>query len=195
MNKKIENYFIEIFKCPIFKTKLNIDNKILYNYVKKIKESVKKSNVGGWQSENLNLNDKELNLLIKQLIEKSNLYINYCGFKNTGYKILNLWANINKYKDFNLLHNHNDSIFSGAFYIKTPKNCGGIVFTHPSQTIEYSWNKNTIEKNNDKNSSSCQFDVEENILLLFPSWLNHYVLPNFNKKKERVSISFNIGLN
>ena len=34
------------------------------------------------------------------------------------------------------------------------------------------------------------FEIEENVLLLFPSWLKHYVNPNLSNE-DRISLSFN----
>jgi uncharacterized protein (TIGR02466 family) len=47
-----------------------------------------------------------------------------------------------------------------------------------------------VDSYNHYNSSIWKIEPEENICILFPSYLKHYVEPNLNKK-ERVSISFN----
>ena len=190
-----ENNFIEIFKCPILNIKLDIENKNIYNFIKNLKKnSFGKimSNRGGWQSENLNLEKNELKPLIKDIQKYSDIFIEFCSLKKTRYNIINMWANINKYKDYNLPHIHHNSIISGSFYLKTPKNCGRIVFYHPSENRYYDWNLNTLDKITNKNCNEYSLDVEKNMLLLFPSWLKHYVEPNLNKKEERISIAFNI---
>jgi len=185
---------INLFQQLIFKTKLNYDlnklKKFSLNLEKKHKGR-KLSNVGGFQSNNLDLNIKELNNLIKDFIFLSNEAGKFFKIKNT-LQIKNLWININRYKDFNSLHNHPFSIFSGAFYIKTPNNCGNIVFKNEYE-IENFLTKDMVSEENIYNSSSWFLPVKENVLYIFPSWLKHYVEPNLSKE-DRISISFNINL-
>ena len=46
----------------------------------------------------------------------------------------------------------------------------------------------------DYNSALYNFIPKEGQLLLFPSWVEHFVKPNLNKTQERISIAFNIGV-
>jgi uncharacterized protein (TIGR02466 family) len=188
---------IDIFKCLILSSKLNIDNKELiknFNFLKLKNKGRILSNNGGWQSNNLDLKDKKLNPLVEKIIEKSIQYMKLSLFKDNNFKLLNLWANINSYKDFNENHLHTDSLISGVYYLQTPKNCGNISFLNPCNYMEYSWNSKFFIKHNEYNSSKYFFKPSKNLLLLFPSWLFHKVEPNLNKKINRISISFNIGI-
>ena len=85
-------------------------------------------------------------------------------------------------------------MISGVYYLKAPKNCGNLVFRHPSPCIEYDWSKNKLTENIEYNSGLYNFVPKEGQLLLFPSWLEHFVRPNLNKTQERISIAFNIAL-
>ena len=49
-----------------------------------------------------------------------------------------------------------------------------------------------VERYNQYTSEVYSYVPEENLCLLFPSDVIHYVEPNINKK-ERISISFNYG--
>ena len=51
-----------------------------------------------------------------------------------------------------------------------------------------------INKYNEYNSSIWSIDPKENLLVLFPSNMEHFVEPNLNKNNERISISFNYGI-
>ena len=53
------------------------------------------------------------------------------------------------------------------------------------------WHHPEKTDGNHSNSEQWIFEPKENILLLFPSWLQHNVLPHLGKE-ERVSISFNL---
>ena len=92
------------------------------------------------------------------------------------------WANINEHGDFNFAQTHEGTL-SGVFYCKTPKNSGRLVFVDPAVR-----NHCHIIKN-----KNFQVTPEQLALIIFPSWLEHYVEPN-ESEELRVSISFNIGI-
>ena len=184
---------IELFKTVIFKTQLKEDINKLIKFSNKIKKQEGRvlSNVGGYQSANLNEN----NPAIKNLIKEISKYVNI--FSKEILKIpqdLHLdcsWLNINGYKDYNSIHTHPFSIVSGVFYIKTPLNCGTLDF-HNSTPIKCYINDSILKEYNNYNCAKYFFPVEENNLYLFPSWLEHSVSPNLSNQ-ERISYSFNFS--
>ena len=176
---------------------LNIDNKPIIKYGESLRKKEKgriRSNSGGWQSNNLPLDHKLLTPLIREIEEYAFVYCQSVGFKkNIEYKIGNIWMNINGYKDSNLPHIHPNSVISGAYYLKTPKDCGNIGFINPSQHLmDHTWLDTFKDSFTEINSALWFNKPEENVLFLFPSWLLHLVQPNMNKKENRISISFNI---
>ena len=182
---------IEIFKTGVFKKKLNHDLNKLIKFSHKVKEQKGRvmSNVGGYQSGNLDKNNVFIKNLIKEISINVNLFSKenlLTGNSNTS---LDIWLNINNHKDFNTIHNHPFSIISGIFYIKTPNNCGGLDFHNSSQSQCFI-NDDILKQYNNYNSSKWYFPVEENELYLFPSWLEHSVRPNLSNE-ERISFSFN----
>ena len=74
------------------------------------------------------------------------------------------------------------------YYISIPQNSGNIVFLNQDMDKFYT----LIDSYNNYNSSTWKIISKENLCIFFPSYLRHYVEPNFNKK-ERISISFNYG--
>ena len=104
---------------------------------------------------------------------------------------MNFWININEYKDYNITHKHPGALISGVYYVKTPKDCGNIIFEHPSESFQSEWRMTPSDYNN-YNSGTWWLPSEENNLYLFPSWLKHRVEPNLNKNENRISISFNL---
>jgi uncharacterized protein (TIGR02466 family) len=182
---------VELFKTVIFKKKLNHDlNKIIKfsNKIKKQKGRVL-SNVGGYQSKDLDPNNTSIKTLVKEITENVNLFSKEILNINKDLYLNDIWLNINCYKDFNNIHNHPFSIISGVFYIKTPLNCGGLDF-HNSTQIKCFINDNILKQYNNYNCSKWYFPVQENELYLFPSWLEHSVRPSLSKE-ERISLSFN----
>ena len=182
---------IDVFKIPIFREELSIDNQKLLSYCvsrKELDTGRKSSNCGGWQSNNLDKSAHELKDLISA--------IENCAIKATEYlslnppELSNIWININGYKDFNWAHTHPYSTISGVYYIKTPENCGDIEFER--LRLESTWKYAVVNFNN-YNSETWWFPSQEKVLYMFPSWLKHRVNPNLNKTEERISISFNLG--
>jgi len=185
---------IDIFNISIYKKNLNINNQKLLKYILNLKKQSKgrnKSNPTGWQSFDFNLTQPIFSELNKQITEYFLQYIDQISLKN-NFKISNMWANVNKYKDYNLIHGHSNAVVSGVYYLKVPKNSGNIFFVNPaSQLIETSWDK-CIERYTTQNSPFFKISPIEGELILFPSWLQHGVEPNLNKKQDRISLSFNI---
>ena len=185
---------IDIFKVGIYSQKLKINNKKLINYILGLKKKIKGKHVSsptGWQSGDLNLKEKVLFPLIQQI---SNNFLNYKDelLLKGNFKISNMWANVNSFKDYNQIHGHGSSVVSGVYYLNVPKNCGDIFFVHPaSQLLDICWKEFTTEYN-EQNSPMFFIKGIKSHLLLFPSWLHHGVRPNLNKKNDRISISFNI---
>jgi len=104
-----------------------------------------------------------------------------------------MWFNINLYKDSNVSHGHFGDDISGVYYIKTPNECGNIIFEHPIKDIYDYYHldvENRVEVNT-YNARTWWFPSEVKMLYLFPSWLNHSVEINKNKTEERISIAFN----
>ena len=196
----------EIFKVPIYSVKLSLDltkferfshlqslERFCTNY-KDSNEGRIISNVGGYQSDDLQLDEPVLETLIDEIEKHANQFAK--GFINTeccnNQIVDNIWFNINGHKDFNKSHNHPKTDIAGVCYITTPENCGNLVFEHPAiNVLSYYDCDGKIEHYNDYNSSTWEIKPSINNLHLFPAWLNHYVSPNENETGPRISFSFN----
>ena len=193
----IENF--NLFSCPVLREDTQLDNKKIMKYCHSIKKNDKGrtiSNQGGYQSNFLNLIDKELQPLITQIGQTLTHYINICAFKNTlNYELNSMWFNINSYKDYNIPHIHPGVLFSGVYYVNAPKDSGDIVFNHPHKhLISYDWIDDIKLKQIENNSANWVMNAQNGRLYIFPSWLEHSVMPNLNKKEDRISIAFNVRI-
>jgi uncharacterized protein (TIGR02466 family) len=185
---------LNLFRQPVARIILNEDLNLLSKYCLDIKKQQKSkkivSNVGGFQSEDIKLNSPEIKNLCNSIVLHSNIFFkNVLEIKKDIF-LSNIWININEYKDYNLIHDHPFSRISGVFYVKTPKDCGNIVFMNDSNITHYITDK--IINYNSYNTSTWFLPSIENTLYLFPSWLKHYVEPNLSKK-SRMSMSFNLN--
>jgi uncharacterized protein (TIGR02466 family) len=197
----------QIFYTPIKCQKFEIDDKALSEFCYSVQETdkgAKKSNAGNaWQSNDLDIiNHCEKNeifkLLVSNIVNCVSVFAKELGIvPNIG--IQNMWINISKTGGYNTAHVHPKSILSGCFYVKTPENCGSIVFTNPTKNLiraylDY-WHLMDEEKLDNSPFSYMDWEIfpKENNIVLFPSWVEHYV--NDNKSDEdRISISFNFAI-
>ena len=184
---------------------LNMNVKKISDFCYEIKNSdtdknIIRSNRGGWQSDKLDINSIK-NVEFNKLITEIDIAINKVSTQiGIGYQLEldSIWININQYGNYNASHTHNGSILSGAFYVKTPKNCGQIEFENPLSSLIQSylfyWQ---ILRQLDSSvwlGSNCRILCEENQLIIFPSWIKHSVEQNLNQNEDRISISFNTKL-
>ena len=150
------------------------------------------SNYGGWQSNQINIQECKSETLKKVIIDSLSEVRSI--FKNVSI-IIEGWKNINAPGNFNVKHDHPKSNLSGVLWIKTPKNSGNLVFTSPQLFNKFQeLNYYTDEfKYDTKSYMTYYFPPTEGRILLFPSSLEHEVEEN-KSNEDRISYSFNIKL-
>jgi uncharacterized protein (TIGR02466 family) len=188
-----DNNHVQIFYSFLDDTTLDIDLKDLTDYCYFVKDNDtgnKLSNVGGWQSSNLDPIVPELRPLVSCILERAEKLISLYNLPNT-FKIDPIWININKKHDYNMIHEHPRSLFAGVFYVKAPKDSGDLVFINPNPTVQHYINQSTLDEHNPFNSCAWGITPTENTLMMFPAWLPHHTLPNLSNE-DRISIAFNI---
>jgi uncharacterized protein (TIGR02466 family) len=147
-------------------------------------ESSPFSNKGGYQAHGFN-SPQLLDEIVNSLPRSQHQILDNIGVYQ--------WVNINKKGHFNTPHNHdpfNGIALSGVFYVSVPQNSGNIVFYDPRSVITTALDQQYYHSGND----SFFIEPQENLLVIFPSWLFHSVDPN-QSDEDRISISFNIYLN
>ena len=111
----------EWFATPVWVDYIKgIDNNKVIQECQKLKSLYKGrtlSNVGGWQSEDLNFSDEQQEITkLKLTIEKLVLGI----FAEYGVReifkplVSNAWVNINEYKDSNMIHTKSNTTISSS---------------------------------------------------------------------------------
>jgi len=203
-NVNPKRYLRSLFAVPLYSAELDLNIANLKHFCEKTqKKDIGRiaSNSGGYQSNNLSLDKSPLSPLIKEIETNANIFAQQFLNKKTIQKITSIWINSNLYKDTNRIHSHPGSAISGVYYVKTPSECGQIIFEHPAGRAFESYmesidalpgRRNEPEEYNSFNSFRTGVKPTENTLYLFPSWLMHYVESNQSKTEERISISFNI---
>jgi uncharacterized protein (TIGR02466 family) len=107
------------------------------------------------------------------------------------------WLNVNQKGNFNPPHTHPGNDYSGCYYVTFPENSGFIHFLDPrpqhrfaSPNPKNKEDENWYSSDNVYDSSFFTYKIKEGKIVIFPSWLAHYVDPN-PTDSLRVSIPFN----
>ena len=114
-------------------------------------------------------------------------------FSKHGLKRINSWGNLQKKGNYIKEPRHNNTQFSGVFYLQTPENSGDIIFTTRNATWINSYWEPSLTGYDDLNSFEKRFRPQQCGIFLFPAHLDHYVTPS-HSEEERYSISFNYNL-
>ena len=102
----------------------------------------------------------------------------------------NMWANINPPGGMNRAHQHPNSLWSGVYYIKAPKNCGDLKIDDPRSVACMSRPRQKEGKVPARLFRETHYEPIAGRCIMFPSWLMHCVDPN-NSNDIRISVSFN----
>jgi len=125
--------------------------------------------------------EKHIDTYVKQVINPK---------EETNYYITQSWLNITKPGEWHPHHGHANSIISGVFYISTEE---GDILTWVDPNSKEKELQSEIKDSNIWNTPEWSFTVNNNQLLLFPSWMVHYVPINESARSEpRKTIAFNI---
>ena len=190
---------IEVRKDYIFPTSITcIDNVLELNIINDINSHIEKSSilnkenrVSNWQSEkspNLHTHSKYKELSDKVLYF-SKSYLDDMSFEYEQHYISGMWSNILKPGETHSPHTHANNIVSGVYYTKSEGNSPSITFLDPRPQAKVL--QPEAKQNTKLNSSMWYYPAKTNRLILFPSWLQHYVPVN-KSDKDRYSIAFNV---
>jgi len=189
-----------IFPCPVYIVKR--DSGISLKEKKDIKDVIggdmhkasggMRQNFGNSISEDTYIFNSKLKE-IKQFCEHHiKIYVEQIikPAEDLDFYITQSWINVNKPGQHHPKHNHQNSIMSGVFYVQTVES-DEIMLSDPNIRL-----KDFITFGEDRefdkwNSCTWSFPVTDGNLFIFPSWLEHQVLPNPLTTTDRISLAFN----
>ena len=165
----------QFFPTTIYAKDIKLDNQLFTNEIvewSKKDPGLQKTNKNGWHS------TTEMHELpvFQPLVNELFLMMNDIWKEEwlDREPILgNMWANINPPGGYNVPHIHPNSLFSGVYYIKAPKNSGRKEGKLPKEL----WREVYLEP-------------VEGRIIIFPYYLWHNVTPN-KSNDIRISVSFN----
>ena len=146
-------------------------------------DDIGKGTTSSRQVENL-LHINEFEDMRKTIEGRVDEYCNDAGLEPV--EIGKSWINHQVQEGYVASHRHELSIVSGAYYPIVENGSASIVFESPIRTPRMSEIHN---KATDYTADKMEFEPKSGMLILFPSWLYHYSLPN--KTDKRITISFN----
>ncbi|VWB72107.1 hypothetical protein BLA6993_03394 [Burkholderia lata] len=153
--------------------------------------SAKASNADAWQSESDFFSDEDADRTF--LVGRINAVLaqmnRLCGIHADDFDvILEGWSVINRSGHHHNHHIHHSSVWSGVYYVRMP--------TGPASAAS---RDGAIEFIDPRHAAPVTAQSVRTIrpvsgsLLLFPSWLEHWVHPHY-EAGERISVPFNIYL-
>ena len=205
---KEEPIITPLFATPLMEVHLDLDTdkltELAFEMQNKDKKGADHTNRGGWQSNDVvEEKHEEFIRLKKEIIQYLQIYQSevFQGMAFKEYNIVpclgNMWVNINEKHHYNEWHIHAGSTLSGTYYIKHDgsKENGDIIFKSPYNEYKkyVHWPAGIVIKSNEVTSELFGPTPKSNMLLIFPSWLEHKVETNL-KNDSRISLSFNITL-
>lgn len=177
---------IAIFPTSIYSDSINRTlNEEELSFIKNIKYC--KNEYNSVSENSYVLNSPEMMFLKMDLLKICNDYFKnvYCPEKDLYLDITQSWLNKTNKTEQHHRHHHYNSFASGVFYIETSET-DSIKFDKP---IASPFKFDTTEWNL-FNSSSWSLPTPKNTVLLFPSMLEHSVVPK-QDDTERISLAFN----
>ena len=203
--------YFDLLPCALYKEKFSISltpkQRVILDYIK--------TEENGFSKEFHLLNTEEF----KSLKEEAYIHIkryekDVCGFKkDLKLKITESWyretvphiEGVRVPNNNHEMHNHPNSLLSGCIYLNVPdqpsdveipewdgKGHDGINFVHKEgrgifKNFNFEYDHNVTKYN----STNSFLKVESGDIILFPSYIDHFVSHNLSKTETRKIISFN----
>ena len=182
----------QFFPTTIYGKDVKLDNRLFEHEIKewsKRDPGVKKTNRNGWHS----TTEMHKIPIFKPLVDEL-FKMQFEVFKEEWLDkepvLGNMWANINPPGGYNAPHTHPNSLFSGVYYVKTPKNCGKLSCYDPRPGVQQCMPKRIKGTPPKHLWRETQLDAREGLIIMFPAWLWHAV--ELNESNDiRISVCFN----
>lgn len=133
----------------------------------------------------------EMKELVDVIMEETGLILDAYRIKRDSHYITGMWANITSPNRRHNTHTHQNCLFSGVVYIRTPKNCGRTLFFSP-QHLTTALAPELIEPN-ELNAQTFVFPIEKGRMVIWQSHLPHAVdNGNADEDEDRIVVAFNV---
>ena len=152
-------------------------------------KGIVRTNVQGWHS-TTNMHERpEFKKLVNMLYDCQKTVYEQEYYESEPV-LGNMWANINPPGGSNRAHQHPNSLWSGVYWIKTPKNCGELKIDDPRSVACMTRPRQKEGEKPARLFRETHYEPIAGRCIMFPSWLMHCVDPN-ESNDIRISVSFN----
>jgi len=148
-----------------------------------------KTNIKGWHSQTDMHQKPEYQKLVEMLYEAQRTIYDQ-EHLNSEPVLGNMWANINPPGGMNRAHQHPNSLWSGVYYVKAPKNSGHLKIDDPRSIASMSRPQQKEGPVPARLYRETHYEPKAGRLIMFPSWVMHCVDSN-ESDDIRISVSFN----
>ncbi len=186
---KLENIFSSFVTTDI----LDIDNDSIYSYCKQIQ---KERGLDDVHQHHLSMHEPEL-IELYNAIEQRLPVLNQMFALKDGIeqRLFNGWVNYETGKTIVKPHNHARQFLTIVYYVYASKNSGELYLMNPNDSHTYvvpsTHGGHACKEWNEYNNAIHIIKPEPKKLVIFPSWIFHYVVPC---NTERISVAFNTRL-
>ena len=186
---------MQVIKEYIFPTVTHVfDNVLEPEYIDSMKEDIIKGSIekkrGNWQSNPRLHQHKKYKALADSVLEASKYILDEQTYQYESFYITNMWSNILKPGEMHKPHTHSNNLLSGVYYVQSDEGANIQMYDPRPQADVLKPQPKDLTK---ENSPVWFFPSITNRMIMFPSWLQHYV-PTNQSKNDRISIAFNIML-
>lgn len=155
-----------------------------------------RSNVGGWRSRNdlfhwATPEVKEIGAWIMDCIARV-VQASVHPDRYRGQISAVGWASVCRTGNYNAPHVHPDSAWSGVYYVDTGDPDSTIPFNGCLELLDPRSAAGGVNTPGDPFGHPVRIAPVAGLLVLFPSWLTHWVHPH-SGQRERIAISFNVA--
>ena len=186
---------VEIFPTPVWVYKLNAADverlsAPLFAKIERLREATGTVRPGSpWQTRNDLQEDPDFEDLVAVIREATTQTLNSLEIAYDSFLITGLWANIRPKGGMHRPHTHPNNYLSGVYYLKAPQGGNTLMFHEPRTQLRTISPR--VMRHNKFNTEQTLVTVETGVLVMFPAWLAHSVVPN-QSDEDRISLSFNI---
>ena len=152
-------------------------------------KGITRTNIRGWHSTTDMHEKPEYQKLVSMLYDCQKTIYDQEHYESEPF-LGNMWANINPPGGSNRAHQHPNSLWSGVYWIKTPKNCGHLKIDDPRSAAAMVRPKQKEGQLPSRLYRETHYEPIAGRCIMFPSWLMHCVDPN-ESNDTRISVSFN----
>lgn len=180
------------FVTPIWFDQVEFDHQAVANFCLQLKKTSFPnrvlSNVGGWQSQNIDLDTYPELSIVREILDKKILEVSRDISPDLKLCLDNVWININSYGDRNMPHVHPVAAFSGTLYVLVDDSTGKIIFHNDHDMMKH---YPLVIQDSPLFYKNVFYTPKRGMILIFPAWVTHEVESN-RSSLTRISISFNI---